>query len=465
MTIQGLETIFNQDSKALYLALADHIAQAIVNHEIKPGEKLPTQRAFAKEVGVTTGTVTRAFQELERRGLISGEVGRGTFVRATGASGERHDFGKAPGRNLIDMAYNLPPPISGEMETEAFRTGLRALADSDTLLRTFHYHFPQTDAHSRDLAQAWLKRCGVLAPLEECIVAAGGQNALFVSLLTLCRPGDEILCEALTYPGFRSAAEALQLRVTGIPIDDEGLLPAAFEEACLRGPKLLYLIPTLQNPTTITLSSERRREIVAIARRHKVALIEDDIHALLSPQIMPPLSSLYPEGAWYLGNTDKLLAPALRICFMRVPSGQMKALERMLMNSQWMVSPLGLWLAGKWIEDGTVDRLISARRQEAAVRLALAKKILVHPGVRIPEGGYFVWLPLPAPWRSDEFQLRAMQEGVALNSAEAFAPGPGLPQALRICLGGSRDQAELSRGLEIIQAILEQGPADRRPVF
>lgn len=464
MTIQGLETVFNQDVKALYLALADHLAQAIDRGELKAGQQLPTQRELAKQLGVTTGTVTRAFQELGNRGLVSCEVGRGTFVRAFGGGGVRHDFGQSSGRSLIDMAYNLPPPLPGDVETQAFRAGFRALATAEDLVRTMHYHFPQTDPDARQLGCGWLRRCGLAAAPGELIVTAGAQNALFVALLCLCRPGDEVLCEALTYPSFRSAADALHLRVTGLAMDEEGVLPAAFEEACRRKPKLVYLVPTLQNPTTATMGPARRREIVAIARREGVALLEDDIHALLVSPGRAPLCAEYPEAGWYLASTDKLLAPALRICFVRVPDPHRPAVERLVQATQWMIPAVGLWLVKRWLEDGTVDRLVSARRREAAARLAMARESLVGFGARIPEGGYHLWLPLPPPWRGDAFRLRATEDGVAVTTAEAFAPGPGLPQAVRLCLGGPRDRPELAKALGIVRRILERGPADTRSV-
>jgi DNA-binding transcriptional MocR family regulator len=465
MTSRALSKVFEQEGKALYLAIADHFSEQIEREELSPGSKLPTQRELARELGVTTGTVTRAFQELERRGQVSAEVGRGTFVRDKGDASPRHNFGQSVGRSLIDMAYNLPPQLPAAVERDLFRKGLRTLSESPALLRSMHYHFPQTDAEVLEAGRLWLARCGLGAATGEILALAGAQNALFIALLTLCKPGDEVLCEALCYPGLRSACEALHLRVTSVAMDEEGITPEAFAAACLRAPKLVYLVPTLQNPTTGTMGAERRSEILRIARSHGVAILEDDIHALLAATPERPLCADYAEGGWYLGNVDKLLAPALRCCFVRVPQRWRAEAERLVNVCQWMTPPLGLKLAVQWICSGEAWTLVEQRRAEAQQRLKLAREKLEGLGARIPEGGYHLWLPLPAPWRGDQFRLKAEEAGVAINSAEAFAPGPSLPQAVRLCLGGAPDRKVLEQGLDIIAGLLRHGAAAPRPLF
>jgi DNA-binding transcriptional MocR family regulator len=460
VTMPDLRRVF-RSGKPVYLALADVLGAAIADGNLAPGERLPTHRALAEKLGVTTGTVTRAYLEAEARGLVQGEVGRGTFVRAGSAVAGRFDFGAAARPGVIDLAYNLPPVGSPE-ELRILSDGLAALAGGRNILRFMHYQPAQVLDEYRETGRGWLARCGVEAPAEEIVLTAGSQHALFAVLAALASPGDEVLTEALTYPGLQAAAELLHLRLRGVALDREGLRPDALDAACAGGARLVYLVPTLQNPTTATMSTRRRRAVAEVARQRGLAIVEDDIHALLLPdgERPKPLATLLPEQGYYIANTAKLLAPALRVSFLRAPRQAVKRIAAAVHASLWMSPPIGVELVGHWMRNGDADRLLELRRAEAAARQAVAAEALKGCRYRAHPASYHLWLELPRPWRAESFAARALERGVAVTAADSFAVGrSAAPRAVRVCLGGAPDRERLAAALASLRQTMADGPS------
>jgi DNA-binding transcriptional MocR family regulator len=466
MTIPGLERVFKGD-KPLYLALTDVLAEAIADGKLVPGERLPTHRELSARLGVTTATVTRAYVEAERRGLVKGEVGRGTFVRAGVEPAGRFDFGRELRSGVIDLAFNLPPVGAAAEERALLSEGLAVLASHSDTLRFMHYQPAQVLDEYRAAGCIWLGHCGVRARPEEVVVTAGSQHALFVALAAMAGPGDEVLTEALTYPGLKNAAEYLHLRLRGVSIDAEGVIPEALDAACAGGAKIVYLVPTLHNPTTATMSKKRRRAVAEVIRRHNVTLIEDDIHALLlkEKERPRPLATLLPERTFYVANTAKMLAPALRVSYLRVPQTALERVVSAVQATVWMTPPLGAELAMHWIRHGLAERLLTLRRREATARQALARQALAGHDYRAHPCGYHGWLELAGSWRADSFVLRLIERGVAVTAAETFVAGKArAPQAVRICLGGAVDRRHLADALATVRATLNEGPGLTRTV-
>ncbi|MDJ0935495.1 MAG: PLP-dependent aminotransferase family protein, partial [Kiloniellales bacterium] len=280
-----------------YLAIAEALTQDVATGRLAPGDRLPTHRDLAWHLGVTVGTVTRAYGEAERRGLIAGEVGRGTFVREQlpSAPPSFQDHGGEDG--LIDLSYNFP---ALETDHALFGEALEGMARDPQLNRHLGYLLgPGRDSH-RAAAADWLKAAGLDVPPEELVVTCGAQHAMFLAAAALTRPGEVILTEALTYYGIKSIAEALERQLHGVALDDQGLMPDSLEAAIRSsGARVLYCIPTLQNPTTTVLPESRRRRVVEICRRHDVTIIEDDIYSFLLETPVTPLSALAPERSFY----------------------------------------------------------------------------------------------------------------------------------------------------------------------
>jgi DNA-binding transcriptional MocR family regulator len=434
-----------------YLAISRALEADIRSGRLAEGARLPTHRALAAALGVNVGTVSRAYSEAQRRGLLSGEVGRGTFVKRSRRSMLTPH--PDPG-GVVDLSVNVPLAAPAP----DLRAALRALADRDDLAAITHYREPNGSERARAAGARWLRHHGVSAAPDEIVVCNGSQHGILVALAALAGPGECVLAEALTYPGFRAAARLLGLRVRGIPTDADGLLPDALAAACAERPRLLYCTPALQNPTTAVLSAERRAAIVAIARAHDLAIVVDDVQAPMLPRSCAAHASLAPERVVTIGGLSKLLLPGLRTAFVAAPRDRVARLAEIVWASTWMASPLGAELAAGWIEDGTADRLAAERTDEMKVRDGLARRILAGHRVRSQPGSYHVWLELPDGLAAAPTAERLLRRGVAVTPAEAFlsAPGPA-PEAIRVSLSAPAEIAELRRGLEIIAVTIGEG--------
>jgi DNA-binding transcriptional MocR family regulator len=446
----------------LYRAIADALGADIEEGRLAPGARLPTHRELAERVGVTVGTVTRASAEAERRGLIGGEVGRGTYVRHREAPRSLPSQAPAPAdAQLIELGLNWPATPEGDPATQALRTTLEELQRSPELAELLAYQ-PHAGLRShREAGAAWMSRFGLELPADQVVVCSGGQHAMEVALQALTRPGDTVLTESLTYPGMKALASQLHLRLQGVAMDARGLVPEALEAACRSGAKLLYCLPNLQNPTGTVMPTERRERLASIIRAQGLTLLEDDAYGLLLEPRPPPLCSLVPESGYFIAGVSKLLVPGLRIGYLAAPRHGVERLAESAGLATRMTPPLTAEICARWIHDGTADTLVAQRRQEAQERLRLAREVLGEEAVRSARSStYHLWLELPAPWRSEAFSAQARQHGVSVTPSEVFAVGPAVaPGAVRVCLGAPRTRARLVSGLERLRHTLMSGPA------
>ncbi len=431
-----------------YLAISRALEADIRSGRLPEGARLPTHRDLAGALGVNVGTVSRAYAEARRRGLVAGEVGRGTFVRRSAGPALTPD----PSDALIDLGVNAPlvEPAPD------LRRALRALASGPGLAAIAEYRDPAGSPRARAAGARWLRAMGVEVAPEGVIVCNGAQHGILVALAALAGPGELVLAEALTYPGFRAAARLLGLRVRGVALDEDGLVPEALAAACAERPRLLYCTPALQNPTASVLPAERREAVAAIAREHDLTLVVDDVQG---PMVGagPSLASLAPERTVTIAGVSKLLLPGLRTAFVAAPAHQAARLAEMVWATTWVASPLGAELAAAWIEDGTADRMVAARCEEMETRGALARRILRGADVSTQPGAYHLWLRLPRGQGAAEVAARLLERGVVVATADRFlaatSAGPA-PQALRLSLSAPRDLADLRCGLETVASVL-----------
>jgi DNA-binding transcriptional MocR family regulator len=437
-----------------YRAIADALADDLARGRLTPGARLPTHRDLAETLGLTVGTVTRAYGEAARRGLLSGEVGRGTFVRGAVEREDDADGG------AVDLSLNHPPPPVAGPEGPALARSLADLAvrrDLNTLLA----YPPEGGARRhREAGAEWMRRSGLDVPAERVLVCGGSQHALTTVLTTVVSPGETVLTEALTYPGMKAIARLLRVRLHGLPLDGRGLRPETFEAACQKlRPRALYCVPTIQNPTGSVMPEERRKRIAAIARAYGVLLVEDDIHARLPPERPRPIAVFAPELTYYLTSTSKTLAPGLRIGYVLAPPGQAQELAAGIRATTWGAAPLMAEVASGWIEDGTAELLLEARRREAQARQELARRLLPGAAYTAHPYGYHLWLSLPRPWVAQAFAAEARRRGVLVTPAETFLVGEGpAPRAVRLGLGAARSRRALETGLRLVAETLAGTP-------
>ncbi len=445
-----------------YAAIANALAADIAAGRLRAGDRLPPQRELAWRLKVTVGTVTRAYTEAERRGLIAGEVGRGTYVR------EHGDVAMAaPTRiaaaNPIDLSRALPVD---DATNQAVAKTLAEIAARKDFVRLLDYGAVLGAPAHREAGAQWLADWGVPVMPDRLAITTGGQNSIVLALAALARPGDVVLAEHLTYYGIKSAAMLLSLRLHGVAMDEFGLVPEALEQACRQfAPKALYCTPTLQNPTTAIMPVERREEIAAICRRYSVAIVEDDIFGFLPDQPPPRLSSFAPEHSVLVTSLSKPLAPGLRIGYLATAMPIMDRVESALRAQAIMVTPLMAELASQLIRSGEARRMADWQRREAAARQAIAARVFAGADfVHHPQALQF-WLRLPEPWRREEFTDAAQRRGVVVTPAGSFAVGRApVPHAVRVGIGGACTREDFETALMRLNALLTEAPAAGQPM-
>jgi DNA-binding transcriptional MocR family regulator len=447
-----------------YRALAEAIAEDIGDGTLPAGGRLPPQRELAWRLGVTTGTVTRAYALVAQRGLVTGEVGRGTYVRDGSALPGRVNPAADGAQGTISLTINAPPDPGYRSLLAQALAELTAGSGLDGLLP---YTPKPGYADHRAAAASWLDRFGLDAEPEQVLITGGAHQAIVAALAGLTRPGDAVLIEQLTYAGTCHVAERLGLHLEGLALDEEGLVPEALDAAARTSrARLLFTNPTVHNPTTATMPLARREAIVALARRHDLIVIEDDVYGHLPEQRAPALATLAPERTVYLTSASKSVAPGLRCGMLLAPAALVPPIADAQHDLFLVCPPLMAELFARWVADGTADRLAEHQRAEAKARQAIAREVLAGHAFQTAPTSYHLWLPLPAPWRTAELMAALAERGVAVEPGSAFAADPAkAPHAVRCSLSGAADRTRLAKALEIIGRTLSEQPARRREVI
>jgi len=440
-----------------YQALVDALDRDIDAGILPPGTRLPTQRQLANRLGVAIGTVSRAYALAEQRGLLSGEVGRGTFVRRRepGLQEGANDEGDDPA--LLDLSKGR---LVRDPRDPTLRRSLEALSRRADLDRLVDFYQPAAGmARHRAAGARWVARSGLETDPDRVVITSGAQHAAAVVLAAIARPGDLVLTEEVTYAGIKALASLLHLQLRGLPLDEHGLRPDAFRAACRSSaPRALFCMTNLQNPTGRTMPLARRLEIAAIAAAHDVALIEDDVNGFLPADPLPPLAQLAPAHTYYVTGTSKSLAPGLRIGYVIAPAHRVERIAATIRASTWLTAPILAELVTGWIESGEADEMVAWKRSETAARHDLAVGILA-PWLTPGPVSFHRWLPLPEPWRTETFVAQARARGVMVTPSEEFMVGrDNAPHAVRVCLGATLSRDRLEEGLRRLAVLLAQGP-------
>jgi DNA-binding transcriptional MocR family regulator len=441
--------------KPRYLAIADAIEADIHNGRLSPSDRLPPQRKLARRLDIDFTTVARGYVEAQRRGLIESRVGHGTFVRAW-AKRRHGPVTRHP--EIVDLSMNLPPEPDDPELLDRMQDGLEALGRGLVYLMRYQgFGGVQAD---KDAASSWLSRRALVPPQDRLFISPGAHPALLGILGILAKAGDVVLSESLTYPGARSIAAQLGLRLVGLPMDDDGVDADAFADACKRlSPRALYLNPTLLNPTTHTISEPRRIAIVAIARRFGVPIVEDDPYGFLPINGPPPFGALAPDLTWHVAGLAKCLGAGLRVAYVVVPdvrSGWLFASS--VRTATVMASPLTIALATRWIADGTADALLATVRKESIERQRLAAATLPAGGFRANPVGFHLWVSLPESWTRSAFVGHMRSTGIGVVASDAFTTEGVPPEAVRVCLGGPADRSAVGGALEFMAHALTESP-------
>jgi DNA-binding transcriptional MocR family regulator len=439
----------------IYAAILGALETAIGVGELQPGDRLPPQRAVAAQLGVDLTTVTRAYAAARAAGLVEGEVGRGTFVSARPGDDEA---------GVADLSMNLPPPPEGLSLGELIGETLAAIlqrTDAPTLMA---YHPGFGTIGQRRAGADWLAPVLGETPPERLLVSPGAQAALAATFQTLCRPGDAVVCEPLTYPGFKAIAAQLGLRAIPGEVDAVGFVPDQLTATCRRERvAALYVVPTLQNPTTRTMPAGRRAALARAAADAGLWIVEDDPYSRLLDVPPPAIATLAPSRTVHVATLAKTLSPGLRIAYVACPDAALAdRLAEALRAIALTPAPLMAALATTWIREGRALALLQGVRAEARARRAIAAELL--PAALGPPESLHVWLPLASAASAETLRRAAQQRGLALVTHEAFAVGGAAEPGVRISLGGPGRRAALASALGSLAELLGPGAPARRLV-
>lgn len=420
-------------AQARYKTLVDTLAADIRAGRLPPGTRLPTHRRLAEQQGLALVTATRVYAELGAMGLVSGETGRGTFVREGTLPRDLGIDQHVVAAGMVDLNFNYPS-LPGQ--AELLREGLRQLAASGDLEALLRYQPHGGRQHERAAMARHLASRGLGVGADQVMIVNGAQQGLAITTMALLQPGDVVAADALSYPGFKVLAEAHRLELAPIPAAGNGPDLDALERLCRRRRvRAVYAMPTLHNPLGWVMGAGRRRQLVAIARRHGLLIIEDAAYAFLAEEPPAPLAALAPEITVYVSGLSKSVATGLRVGFVAAPAEDVPRLERAIRATTWNTPGVMTALACAWLDDGTVTRLESEKRRDAAARQAIAAEVFAGLRcVRHPTS-YFVWVPLAEEQRADKLAAALMREGISVATAQAFATTAQVPHAIRLALG------------------------------
>ena len=416
-----------------YKHLVDTLAAQIRDGSLPPGTRLPTHRKLAAQEGLALVTASRVYAELGAMGLVSGETGRGTFVRETSLSRGLGVDQTALVAGMVDLNFNYPS-LPGQ--AEMLRAGLRQLAASGDLESLLRYQPHGGRQHERAAVARHLALRGLAVGADQVMIVSGAQHGLATTVMALLKPGDVVATDALTYPGFKVLAQAHRLELAPIPAAGNGPDLDALERLCKsRRVRAVYAMPTLHNPLGWVMSASRRRQLVAIARRHGLLIIEDAAYAFLAEDAPAPLAALAPETTVYVSGVSKSIATGLRVGFVAAPAPWVPPLDRAIRATTWNTPGVMTALACNWLGDGTVTRLEAEKRQDAASRQAVATEVLAGLRCIRHPASYFVWLPLAEEVRADRVAKALLRDRIAVSTAEPFATSAQVPHAIRLALG------------------------------
>lgn len=438
-------------AKPLYKKLADAIEQAIIDKVLAPQQKLPPQRQLADTLGVTIGTITRGYNEAERRGIVIARVGSGTYVKQ-----QQAPIYLSP--KITEQAYDLRSanaPMG--LQLEMMTLGLAELAaEKNTIKHCLRYQAEDGMPHQRTNLVNWLSQRDIHCDEKQVLFTNGGQHAITLALNTCCLAGDTVLAEGLSFPGISIACQQQQLRCIGLAMDDDGITPTSLLAAIKQShPRILYLTAQFQNPTCSQMSLNRKRQILSICQQHQLIIIEDDVQFLPYQDKTPSFYQLDPKSTIYISSFSKSFSGGLRIGYLITNATLREKIKLSLRANCWTLPPLTIELVSRWLSNGKMAQLERWLAEEMTARNAILQKELAGFEIKFHIHGYNAWLTLPETWRAVDFVNYAEQHKVLVRAAESYAVGRfPAPQNIRLCVCAPENKEKLKEALIILKQCL-----------
>ncbi|ETI62562.1 GntR family transcriptional regulator [Marinomonas profundimaris] len=450
-----------------YKALVWLIEQAILAGTLPDQKKLPAQRLLADQLMITHGTVTRAYDLLEKKGLVSAKLGAGTYVnlpssaRTNTLSHQTDDIDSQAKSSVkeYDFASSMQPMLGQQM---LMKNALSELAQDLVAVTQIMTYSPQGVAKHKRVFTDWLASKKIKIETNDIVFTQGAQQGIYTCLQILTKENDCVLHEELAYPGFFRAVDANRVTPLGVPMTPEGLDLAVLEEYCQQyKPKLLYITPNMQNPTNIQYSHAQLERIVMLSREYGFYIVEDDVNYCLPENWRLPLQQQAPDRVFYLSSLSKYVAGGLRVAYSLVPKEWQPAFNANIHSQCWMVSTLNFELATRFL---TSERFMHNQsllegemryRQKAFTTMAEKYRLTTRCG------GLNVWLCLPNDINVNQFNVFLLSNNVKVRTADLFrhpassTTTMGL-NALRISLGGFNTRSDFEEGIAEFEGALVQ---------
>ncbi|HEY2246922.1 MAG TPA: PLP-dependent aminotransferase family protein [Bradyrhizobium sp.] len=441
--------------KSEYLALADTIAAEIADGTLKPGDRLPPQRNFAWERKIAVSTASRVYSELLRRGLVVGEVGRGTFISSEAKRGVAAPSEVSGIR--IDLEFNYPLRPDQTALIAKSLDGLQTATALESALR------PATSVGGpaiRSVAAAYLAQ-GAWSPSPDQLVFTGnGRQSIAAALASVVPSGGRCGVEPLTYPFVKGIAARLGISLVPLAMDEDGVRPDSVQKAHREAQlSAIYIQPVVQNPLGMTMPPARRADLLRVVEKLDLPVIEDNVYGFLDHEIAP-LAALAPDSCMVIDSLSKKVAPGLALGFVVPPRRLRESVMAAVRSGGWTASGFAFAAAQRMMGDGTVAELSRLKRIDARARQKLAVERLSGFDIQTNGKCYHLWLRLPPHWRSQTFVAAAARRDIALTPSTTFATTPGhAPNAVRLALAApTMDQ--LDDGLRTLAAMLNAGEDD-----
>lgn len=438
-------------SQPRYQKYVDKIAEKIISGELKPGTRLAPHRIFAKQEGISLVTASRVYRELIDKGLVSGETGRGTFVRdiqLLPTLSIQHDV--VP--EMLDLNFSYP--IAKE-QTKILRESLRELVVGGDLEGILYYQQHTGRHHERVIAANYLMQQGFSNVSPETLTfVSGAQHGLATIVLGMFSPGDIVAVDALTYPGFKALAKLYHIDLVAIPALNDGPDLKALDLLCQnRNVRAYYTMPTLHNPLGWVMPLSSRKILSGMAKKHDFLLIEDGSYAFLHRPVITPLAMLAPERTFYIAGFSKNVATGLRVGIVLSPKQYIDNIEKIIRITTWNTPALTTAIICDWLVKGEVAKIERNKRQDAKNRQKIVRQIfgdfpyIAHPN------SYFIWVPLPEGLRSEAVVSQLSKHNVAVSSAGSYSTSIAVPQAIRVAVS-TVPYEDLAAALETIKSVI-----------
>lgn len=453
-------TLWRPDISSLtrpaYLSLADQIARAIGDGTLEAGARLPTHRKMAEDLHLSVQTVSRAYEELIRRGMLSGETGRGSFVKAQRREIDQPYLPERLGE-VIDLS--ILKPVCEKMHHERLKKALGWLSETLPASSALSFRPNVVFPRHRTTAVKWLRECGLDVPASNVSITNGATAAMTVAIMSVAPVGSTIATEATGHHTLVPLASYLGLTLKGIAIDDQGIIPEALDAACRESSiRALFVQPAAINPCATVMGSVRRAQIVEVARKRDIAIVESDILGPLVQDRPPPIAALAPERTLYFTSFTKTVVPGLRIGYLAAPDRYVAAVANRHLVSNWMATPMVAEIATHWVEDGTAMQLVEWQRDALRRRHEIASQVLSGIPFRSHPQSLHIWLPLTDGRTEETFVAQARLQNVAIAPGASFRISQeDWTPAVRISLG-STTEVELLRGLTVVGNLLQGDP-------